>query len=169
MRFVTPYHKGVRIQRGRGEIRPKGFQYGSGLGGLLKTVWRYLAPLAKKGLRAVTNWIAPAAKAGISKVGELGKAALQNPDIKAAVTELGNSALEKGINVVNNALNPDASKPKGATKRKDPSTSSAPSKKAKKATKPKGEAKKKTGGKNKKSVKGNKAKNKKKSENSLLK
>ena len=76
MRFISPYHAGARIQKGKGIS-----QRGVGLGSLFRSLIRSLKPLAAKGV-------------------QMAKKALADPAIKTAVSDIKDSAIKSGTQAV---------------------------------------------------------------------
>ena len=79
MRFITPYHRGVRIQHGRG------------LGNIFSALFRVLKPLASKGISMAYN---------------AGKSAIAHPEIQSAMKDIQTSAINSGVAAINKALKP---------------------------------------------------------------
>lgn len=87
MRFIAPYHKGSRLQRG-GQTYA---QRGAGFGSILKTIFSNIAPMVMKGVRALTS---------------MGHKAAQNPEIRAAMKDIQSKAISEGVKYVNRVLTP---------------------------------------------------------------
>ena len=115
MRFVSPYHAGARIQKGRGIS-----QRGAGLGSLFRALLRSLKPLAAKGVQMAKVALAnPAVKTAVNDI--------KDSAIKSgtqAVKDLQSSAIKSGVKAINKVLNPGGEKKEGGEKK--------PSKKRKK-------------------------------------
>ena len=115
MRFVSPYHAGARIQKGRGIS-----QRGAGLGSLFRALLRSLKPLAAKGVQMAKEALAnPAVKTAVKDI--------KDSAIKSgtqAVKDLQSSAIKSGVKAINKVLNPGGEKKEGGEKK--------PSKKRKK-------------------------------------
>lgn len=89
-----PTYSGFRFQQGYGGYRRR--QRGRGVGGVLKKVWKYLAPMAKK-------YLGPLAKQALTALAEEGLDAgqkvlsdvKQGTDLKEAVVTQGTEAFDK--------------------------------------------------------------------------
>lgn len=111
MLFISPYHMGARLQRGRGS-----YQKGSGIGGIFSALIRTLKPLLFRG-----------ASAGM----KLAKQALAHSSVKKAISDIQSSVVQSGVNAVDRALN----KRKAPALPSSSSSEKLPAKKKKKATK----------------------------------
>ena len=119
MRFITPYHKGARLQRGGQAYH----QRGAGFGSVLKSIFSSVAPVIMKGIRALTS---------------MGSKAAQHPDVKAAMRDIQSKAISEGVKYVNRVLTPkEANAQKQAIKRKVERQIGGPAKRKKTAAKKK--------------------------------
>ena len=123
MRFISPYHKGARIQRGVQTYH----QQGAGFGSILKNLFSKVAPVLMKGIKSLTS---------------MGQKAAQHPEVKAAMQEIQSKAISEGVKYVNRVLTPkEQNAQKQSIKRKVEEQLMAP--KAKKPKKKKAPVKKK--------------------------
>ena len=111
MRFVSPYHAGARIQKGRGIS-----QRGAGLGSLFRALLRSLKPLAAKGVQMAKEALAnPAVKTAVKDI--------KDSAIKSgtqAVKDLQSSAIKSGVKAINKVLNPGGDKKEEGGEKKPP-------------------------------------------------
>ena len=89
MRYLRPYHMDFRMQQGSGRHKGMRFQRGGGLGTIFSTLLRFLKPLAARG-----------AKAAVSA----SKSALANPEVQSNLVKLKDTAVNRGITILNNTL-----------------------------------------------------------------
>lgn len=127
MRYISPYHKGARIQRGGQIFR----QQGAGFGSVLKSIFSRVAPVVMKGIRSLTS---------------MGKKAAQHPEVKAAMNEIQNKAISEGVKLVKRVLTPkEQNAEKESIKRKVEEQLAPPKAKKPKKTKKAPAKKKKMG------------------------
>jgi hypothetical protein len=162
MRFLSPYHKGVRIQHGgeRNFLHGYRYQTGNGFVSLLKGLWTVVAPLVRKGVK----WLAPA----VREAGKLSK----REDVKTALRDLGGKTVVHGLNAINKAVNPSqvlATKERERSRSRSPSPRSKKRKKSKAAKKRKRSRSRSPSLRSKKKKKPRRTKNKNKNKNNIIK